>query len=69
MYDVTFFTPERYSELWAMLEGLLKLASPSVLIVVAIFMVGMVLLWIIRIFKTGSDKEDSDDDFDIHYYD
>lgn len=69
MYDHTFFTSQRLAEFWEMVEGLLKLASPSVLIFVAISAVGMLLLLVIRAFKKGANSQDDDKDYDIKYYD
>lgn len=69
MYDITFFTPERLREFWEMVAGLLKFASPSVLIAVAIIGVGMLLTIVITTFKKGTKANDEDGDFDIHYYD
>lgn len=68
MYDVTFFTNARMNEFWDMVSGLLKFSSPSVLIFVAITMAGILLTVVIRAFKSSS-KDDSDKDYDIHYYD
>lgn len=70
MYEHTFFTTARLKEFWDIVAGLLKFASPSVLIFVAITAVGMILIAAIRAFKKGADSEDEDDkDYDIKYYD
>lgn len=68
-YNIEFFTPARLREFWSMIEGLLKFASPSVLIFVAIMAVGMVLTIAIKAFKKGAETNDQDKDFDIKYYD
>lgn len=69
-YEHTFFTSARLKEFWKMVEALLKFASPSVLIFVAISAVGLLLVLVIKSFKKGADSEDEDDkDYDIKYYD
>lgn len=70
MYEHTFFTRARLNEFWDMVTGLVKLASPGVLISVAITCVGMILVLAITAFKKGADaEEDKDRDYDIKYYD
>lgn len=68
-YEITFFTDARLSEFWDIVAGLLKFASPSVLIFVAITAVGMLLTLAIKAFQKGADSEDDDKDYDIKYYD
>lgn len=68
MYDHTFFTPARLREFWDMVAGLVKLASPMVLISVAMTCVGLILVLAIRAFRKGSESDD-DRDYDIKYYD
>lgn len=69
MYDVTFFTPQRMSELWEMVGGLLKFASPSVLIFVALTCVGMFLMIVINAVKKAANHDKENEDFDIKYFD
>lgn len=69
MYDVTFWDSARLKEFWGIVESLLKFASPSVLIAVAIIAVGMVMTLVIYAFKKGANQDNRDDDFDIKYYD
>lgn len=70
MYEHTFFTSARLREFWDMVAGLLKFASPAVLIFVAITAAGMLIFAAIAAFKKGTDSEtDNDKDYDIKYYD
>ena len=70
MYEHTFFTQARLREFWDMVAGLVKLASPMVLISVAMTCVGLILVLAIRAFRKGSEPEYNDDrDYDIKYYD
>ena len=70
MYEHTFFTQARMKEFWEMVAGLLKLASPGVMISVGIAVVGMVLVLAIKAFRKGSESEyDDNRDYDIKYYD
>lgn len=62
-----FFTNARLTELWQMVEALLKLASPSLLIFVAIALVGMLIMIVIKTFKK-SDDDDNDDEYEIKHY-
>lgn len=69
-YTHTFFTQARLKEFWDMVFGLVKLASPGVLISVAIACVGLILVLAVKAFKKGADSEDDHDrDYDIKYYD
>ena len=68
-YEHTFFNKARLAEFWDIVAGLLKFASPSVLIFVAVACVGMVLTAAIVAFRKGADDEERDKDFDIKYYD
>lgn len=68
MYDITFFTKERMDEFWEMVTALLKFASPSVLIYVAIVSVGILLTTVVVAFKKAT-RDDDNEDFDIKYYD
>lgn len=68
MYEITFWDNNRLDEFWEMVMGLLKFASPGVLIIVAIAMVGLLLSIIIAAVKQASKNSKDDDDFDIKYY-
>ena len=68
-YEHSFFDKARLAEFWDIVAGLLKLASPSVLIFVAIACVGMILTAAIVAFRKGADDDDHDEDYDIKYYD
>lgn len=68
-YEHTFFTPARLNEFWQMVVALLKLASPAVLISIAIIGVGMIVTIAIVAFKKAANQDDDDEDYDIKYYD
>lgn len=72
MSDYTFFTSARLMEFWGWVKILLQMASPAVLIAVAIIAVGLLLAIVIRAFKKSSKEqyagsydviEEDDDDF------
>lgn len=72
MSDYTFFTSARLMEFWGWVKILLQMASPAVLIAVAIIAVGLLLAIVIRAFKKASKEqyagsydviEEDDDDF------
>lgn len=67
-YEHTFFDAAALTELWQMVVGLLSLASPAVLIFVAIVAVGMLVTIAIVAFKKAA-NDDDDEDYDIKYYD
>lgn len=68
-YEHEFFTFSRYREFWDMVAGLVKLASPMVLISIAMTCVGLVLVLAIRAFRKGAGDDRDDRDYDIKYYD
>lgn len=68
-YEHEFFTSANLNELWRMVIGLLKFASPSILILVAIMCVGFLLTIAIVAFKKASNNDDENEDYDIKYYD
>lgn len=65
MGDYVFFTKDRMFEMWGWVESLLKLASPAVLIAVAILSVGLLLPIIVNTFKK-SEKNQLDGAYDLH---
>lgn len=67
----TFFDNRNLNTLWGFVATLLKFVSPGVMIVIAIFCVGMVLTIAIKAFKKGADDDEGrkkDDDYDVKYY-
>lgn len=68
----TFFNSRNMSTFWDFVAVLLKYVAPGVLIVVAIFIVGMVVNAAIKAFKKGADDDDDrrkdDDEYDMRYY-
>lgn len=70
MYEHTFFTPARLAELWEMFAGIVKLASPAVIISVAFSMVGLLFVLIVVMVRkaVNPDKDDDDRDYDIKHY-
>lgn len=69
MYEHNFFTARRLGEFWDMVFGLVKLASPGVMISVAIACVGLLITIVVQAVRKGAKDEDEDRDFDIKYYD
>ena len=70
-YEIEFFSSERLTEFWQMVESLLKFSSIPVLIFVAIACAGLLLPFIIQAFKKGTDPDadKKNEDYDIKYYD
>lgn len=68
----TFFTPQNLEYFWSMLAVLLKFVAPAVLIMLAIYLVGMLLNIIIKAVRKGTDDNDdrrnNDDDYEIRNY-
>lgn len=68
----TFFDSKNLKTLWDFVAVLLKYVAPGVMILVAIFCVGLVINLVIRAFKKGSDDDDDrrkdDDEYDMRYY-
>jgi len=68
----TFFSTGNMNTFWDFVAVLLKFVAPGVLIVVAIFIVGMVINAAIKGFKKGADDDDDrrkdDDEYDMRYY-
>ena len=62
---MTFFTADRMDEMWGFVFDLLKMASPAVLIAVAIISVGILLTIIVNTFKK-SEKNQLDGAYDLH---
>jgi len=68
VYEIDFWNNARLSEFWDMVTSVLKFASPGVLIMVAVAMVGLLFSIVIGAVKQASNKNKDDDDFDIKYY-
>lgn len=66
--QIEFFTPARISEMWEMLEMLMRMVSPGVMISFAITAVGLVLVIIINAFKQAAAKKDDDDEIEVRHY-
>lgn len=67
----TFFSTRNMDTLWDFVAVLLKFIAPGVMIVVAIFIVGMIIRAVIKAFKKGADDDDrrkDDDEYDMRYY-
>lgn len=68
----TFFSTRNMSTFWDFVAVLLKYIAPGVMIVVAIWIVGMVINAAIKAFKKGADDDDDrrkdDDEYDMRYY-
>lgn len=71
MPEFNFFTKERMDEFWGYVATLLKMASPSAMIVIAVIAVGMVLTIAIAAFKKATKENDDDnenDDYEVRHY-
>lgn len=68
----TFFSTRNMDTFWDFVAVLLKFIAPGVMIVVAIFIVGMIIRAVIKAFKKGADDDDDrrkdDDEYDMRYY-
>ncbi|MGF0472479.1 hypothetical protein ACQQ6W_23285 [Lysinibacillus fusiformis] len=68
----TFFDTKNMEAFWGYVAVLLKFIAPGVLIVVAIFVVGMIINAAIKAFRKGADDDDDrrkdDDEYDMRYY-
>lgn len=61
---ITFFTASRMNEFWGFVFALLKMASPAVMIAVAIITVCILLTIIVNLFKK-SEKNQLDGAYDL----
>jgi hypothetical protein len=68
MERIDFYTPERMTEFWGYVQGLLETTSPGVMLWFSVVAVGMVLGIIVKAWKQGSKENNDDDDYDIHHY-
>lgn len=68
----TFFNTKSMDTLWSFIVTLLKYVAPGVMIFVALFLAGVLLKMVVKIFKKGADDDDDkrkdDDEYDVRYY-
>lgn len=67
----TFLTAERNEALWDLVAVLIKYVAPIILIGVAIYIVGKLVIMAIQAFRKGVDDDDrdkDDDEYDMRYY-
>ena len=68
----TFFNTNNMDTLWGFVVTLVRFISPGIMIVVAFFAVGMLIVAAIKAFKKGADDDDDrrkdDDEYDMRYY-